>query len=60
MSKMIYRKVASLSGDARRALEICKRALELMTEDNGKCVQMAHVMKALKEMLESPIVEAIK
>jgi origin recognition complex subunit 1 len=52
--------VASLSGDARRALEICKRALELASDDKGKCVQMAHVMQALKEMLESPIVEAIK
>jgi origin recognition complex subunit 1 len=58
--KVINSKVASLSGDARRALEICKRALELASDDNGKCVQMAHVMKALKEMLESPIVEAIK
>jgi Cdc6-like AAA superfamily ATPase len=56
----MYSKVASLSGDARRALEICKRALELASDDKGKCVQMAHVMQALKEMLESPIVEAIK
>ncbi|CAB3366454.1 Hypothetical predicted protein [Cloeon dipterum] len=55
--QLVARKVASLSGDARRALEICRRALELAKNTS---VQMSHVMKSLKEMLETPTVEAIK
>ncbi|XP_065342736.1 uncharacterized protein Orc1 [Cloeon dipterum] len=55
--QLVARKVASLSGDARRALEICRRALELAENTS---VQMSHVMKSLKEMLETPTVETIK
>ncbi|XP_059477635.1 uncharacterized protein LOC132197993 isoform X2 [Neocloeon triangulifer] len=55
--QLVARKVASLSGDARRALEICRRSLELA---NNSAVKMTHVLEALKEMLETPTVLAIK
>ncbi len=62
------RKVASVSGDARRALMICIRAVEIaetefMTKSNdekkkleGKyTVTIMHIMKAVNEIASSPI-----
>lgn len=58
------RKVASVSGDCRRALDICRRATEIAEE---KCddayhieVNFAHINQALSEMFASPKVRAIK
>ncbi|CAR22977.1 origin recognition complex subunit 1 [Lachancea thermotolerans CBS 6340] len=79
------RKIASVSGDARRALKACKRAVEIAEQDymekhgfaydgkqngtkiatqNGgdeelQKVEIAHIMKALNETVNSPVVSFI-
>ncbi|XP_068637543.1 origin of replication complex subunit 1B-like isoform X2 [Aristolochia californica] len=69
------RKVAAISGDARRALEICRRAAEIAdsrlkqlsspsTHDNiiqeNPLVSMADVEAAIKEMFEAPHIQVMK
>lgn len=58
------RKVASVSGDCRRALDICRRATEIAEEvansAKERVVNFAHVNQALTEMFASPRVRAIK
>ncbi|KAG8379675.1 hypothetical protein BUALT_Bualt07G0113700 [Buddleja alternifolia] len=66
------RKVAAVSGDARRALEICRRAAELAdyrvkrsplanSEASGKfIVGMADVESAIKEMFQAPHIQVIR
>ncbi|KAH8370647.1 hypothetical protein KR093_004425 [Drosophila rubida] len=62
--QLVARKVAAVSGDARRALDICRRATEIAdTADTAaatKCVNMLHVQQALGEMIASAKVQAIK
>ncbi|XP_032074090.1 origin recognition complex subunit 1 isoform X2 [Thamnophis elegans] len=62
--QFISRKVAALSGDARRCLDICRRSTEIC-ELNCKrgvsgLVNMAHVMQAVDEMFSSPYINAIR
>ena len=60
--------MASLSGDARRALDICRRATEIAAankatdigDDTTALVGMTHVSKAHEEMFCSPRVLAIR
>lgn len=63
------RKVAAVSGDARRALEICRRATELAEKENivksklgGKhtLVHIQHVDNAIKQMFSSAKITALK
>ncbi|KAL2332171.1 hypothetical protein Fmac_019752 [Flemingia macrophylla] len=66
------RKVAAISGDARRALEICRRAAEIAdyrmklisnTEfsTSGKgLVGMVHVEAAIQEMFQAPHIQMMK
>ncbi|KAL9169123.1 hypothetical protein ABFS82_04G058700 [Erythranthe guttata] len=67
------RKVAAVSGDARRALEICRRAAELAdyrakapplsasSDAAGKLlVGMADVEAAIKEMFQAPHIQMIR
>lgn len=50
-----------MSGDARRALDICRRATEIAEETTkDKTVSMMHVQKALNEMIATLKVQAIK
>lgn len=60
----LNRKVASVSGDCRRALDICRRAGEIAEEttDNSSdvCVSMKNVQQALEEMMASPKIRAIQ
>lgn len=57
----VFRKVASVSGDARRALDICRRAAEIAeSEGKGQLVSMNHVNEALNAMITQPKVRAIK
>lgn len=60
------RKVASVSGDARRALIICRRAIEIAeweffkthkedAEDEVYTVQIKHIMKLVNETTNSPV-----
>lgn len=59
--EMAGRKVAALSGDARRALDICRRAVEIAQEEKkGTKVGLKHVTAAVEEMSSSPMVMAIR
>ncbi|EFJ25159.1 hypothetical protein SELMODRAFT_51018, partial [Selaginella moellendorffii] len=60
------RKVAAVSGDARRALELCRRAAELvecrqksgnLEESNTRLIGMADVEAAVTEMFQAPHVQ---
>ncbi len=57
--------VAALSGDARRCLDICRRATEICEHSAADpsatgLVGMSHVMEALNEMFSSAYITAIK
>ncbi|NXX31912.1 ORC1 protein, partial [Nicator chloris] len=62
--QLVSRKVAALSGDARRCLDICRRATEICEFSKQKrtleVVRMAHVTEAIDEMFSSPYVNAIR
>ncbi|XP_028856628.1 origin recognition complex subunit 1 [Denticeps clupeoides] len=63
--QLVSRKVAALSGDARRCLDICRRATEICEFSGGKqngarLVGMSHVMEVLNEMFSSSYVTAIR
>nr|XP_057929389.1 origin recognition complex subunit 1 [Doryrhamphus excisus] len=63
--QLVSRKVAALSGDARRCLDICRRATEICEHAAAKpsvpgLVGMSHVMEALNEMFSSTYIAAIK
>ncbi|XP_029001649.1 origin recognition complex subunit 1 [Betta splendens] len=63
--QLVSRKVAALSGDARRCLDICRRATEICEHSAPDpsatgLVGMSHVMEALDEMFSSPYITAIK
>lgn len=50
-----------MSGDARRALDICRRAAEIAeSESSVQLVSMNHVNKAVASMITQPKVRAIK
>ncbi|KAI8349375.1 P-loop containing nucleoside triphosphate hydrolase protein [Mortierella sp. GBAus27b] len=55
------RKVGAVSGDARRALDICRRAVEIVeTNTQKKQVTIRIVDQAIKEMFASPNVRLIQ
>nr|XP_023019413.1 origin recognition complex subunit 1 [Leptinotarsa decemlineata] len=59
--QFVSRKVASVSGDARRALDICRRAAEIAErEGKAQMVSMDHVNQALNAMITQPKIRAIK
>ncbi|XP_068262911.1 origin recognition complex subunit 1 [Nyctibius grandis] len=62
--QLVSRKVAALSGDARRCLDICRRATEICEFASQKrtpgMVRMAHVTEAIDEMFSSPYINAIR
>ncbi|KAM9483331.1 origin recognition complex subunit 1 [Clarias gariepinus] len=62
--QLVSRKVAALSGDARRCLDICRRATEICEHSSQKgavgLVGMSHVMEALDEMFSSSYITAIR
>ena len=56
-----------MSGDARRSLEICRRATELAELERGAkirsdrpVVTMRHIATAVQEMFSSPMIVAVK
>uniref|UniRef100_A0A8C4Q6Y0 Origin recognition complex subunit 1 n=1 Tax=Eptatretus burgeri TaxID=7764 RepID=A0A8C4Q6Y0_EPTBU len=60
---LVARKVAALSGDARRALDICRRAAEIALNTSPRRqqrVEMAHMSRALDEMFSSPCILAVR
>lgn len=56
------RKIGSISGDARRALDICRRAVEISSHKVHECqhVEIDHINTAIKEMFDSPVMRYIK
>ncbi|XP_046823183.1 origin recognition complex subunit 1 [Vespa crabro] len=58
--QLVARKVSAVSGDARRALDICRRATEITEIHGRKKVIMEDVNEALLEMIENSKVQAIK
>merc|ERR1712025_805070 len=52
--QLVARKVAGLSGDARRALDICRRATEMAEVQGLKMIGLKHVTMAHQEMFSSP------
>ncbi|XP_045159455.2 origin recognition complex subunit 1-like [Mercenaria mercenaria] len=63
--QLAARKVAALSGDARRALDICRRATEIaelisQRQKKNVLVGMTQVDAALQEMFSSPKIVAIR
>ncbi|NWZ20286.1 ORC1 protein, partial [Asarcornis scutulata] len=63
-SQLIGNIVAALSGDARRCLDICRRATEICEfasqKNTPEIVRMAHVTEAIDEMFSSPYISAIR
>lgn len=53
------RKVAAVSGDARRALEICRRATELAERENNERKQTSQKSTANGKQLSRPVVAAL-
>lgn len=51
--QLICRKVAAVSGDARRALDICRRSVEIAQMEDECSVSMKHVDCALQELFNS-------
>ncbi|XP_074077540.1 origin recognition complex subunit 1 [Macrotis lagotis] len=63
--QLVSRKVAALSGDARRCLDICRRATEIcefsdQKPDSLSLVKVAHILKATEEMFSSSYIMAIR
>ena len=56
------RKVAAVSGDVRRALDICRRATEIAEnrKEGKKLVGMIDVRSAVQELFSSPLILAVK
>ncbi|CAH1396334.1 unnamed protein product [Nezara viridula] len=57
--QLVARKVAAVSGDARRALDICRRAIEMISSDT-EVVKVSHIEKALTQIFTGTRVTAIK
>ena len=58
--QLVARKVASLSGDARRALDICRRATEMAEAGGRERIKLEDVTRAHQEMFSSPKILAIR
>ncbi|KAJ6662531.1 hypothetical protein lerEdw1_011667 [Lerista edwardsae] len=62
--QLIARKIAALSGDARRCLDICRRSTEICelssSKSTSRLVSMTHVMEAMDEMFSSPYINTIR
>lgn len=54
--QLVARKVASQTGDARRALDICRRATEIAERSGNELVSIEHVNEAIKVMMSRPII----
>ncbi|KAH9523633.1 Origin recognition complex, subunit 1 [Bulinus truncatus] len=63
--QLAARKVAAVSGDARRALDICRRSTEIAEAKRAEgqktvLVSMADINMAVEEMFSSPKINAIR
>merc|ERR1712224_67161 len=53
------RKVAAASGDARRALDICRHAIEVAEQAESEKVTSLHIQRAITDMYQSVKTRAI-
>jgi origin recognition complex subunit 1 len=58
--ELCARKVASFSGDLRKALQICRHACELARREGARHVELCHVELAAKQLHSSPYVAALQ
>ena len=58
--QLICRKVAALSGDARRVLDICRRSVEICITNKRVRITMTDVNKALQEIFNSIKISRIR
>ncbi|XP_076678526.1 origin recognition complex subunit 1 [Andrena cerasifolii] len=58
--QLVARKVSAVSGDARRALDICRRAMEIAELRDAETISLTDVTEAVSEMIASAKVQAIK
>ncbi|KAG7200515.1 hypothetical protein KM043_001079 [Ampulex compressa] len=58
--QLVARKIAAVSGDARRALDICRRSTEIVEQRQAEIVTIQDVNQAISEMIAMPKVQAIK
>ena len=58
--EMCARKVAAVSGDVRRALQMCRRAAQKCMQDGrARLVTIEHINRAAKELSSSLVLQAI-
>uniref|UniRef100_T1HIB5 Origin recognition complex subunit 1 n=1 Tax=Rhodnius prolixus TaxID=13249 RepID=T1HIB5_RHOPR len=58
--QLVARKVAAVSGDARRALDICRRAIETFDSDSDKPISVFDIEKVISNIFTGVRVQAIK
>lgn len=58
--QLVARKVAAVSGDARRALDICRRAIENLDNDSDKPITVFDIEKVISNIFTGVRVQAIK
>ncbi|KAF8513451.1 P-loop containing nucleoside triphosphate hydrolase protein [Hysterangium stoloniferum] len=47
-------RISNISGDARRMLDVCRRAVELVRASNTRIVKMSHITQVIEAMQNSP------
>jgi len=58
--EFLARKIATVSGDARRALQICIRATEIAEQEKSLEVDIAHVETTIRNMYGSTLIIAMQ
>mmetsp|Transcript_2957 Transcript_2957/g.7332 ORF Transcript_2957/g.7332 Transcript_2957/m.7332 type:complete len:232 (+) Transcript_2957:360-1055(+) len=58
--ELCSRKVAAVSGDVRKALQICRQACDLARTDGLESVTLSNIEHAVKQLYTNPYVAAIK
>ena len=54
-----YPQVAAASGDARRALDICRHAIDIAEQEQAGTVTSLHIQRAITNMYQSAKTKAI-
>ncbi|KAH9701654.1 cell division control protein 6 [Citrus sinensis] len=58
--ELCARKVAAASGDMRKALSVCRSAIEILEAEMRESVRVDHMAVALSNTFKSPVVDTIK
>ncbi|KAI8911480.1 P-loop containing nucleoside triphosphate hydrolase protein, partial [Gorgonomyces haynaldii] len=54
------RKVSSVVGDARRALDLCRRGIEMAEKEGKDKITWKHIEAAFRDLFSSPVLKALK